>query len=129
ALLGRPLGRGQQHRRSLGHHATGGRAPGRDGVRRHNPVRQRGGGPDRGHDRAAGGACGDVRAAPPACTACTDDNMTGAAIDTTALLKMVYSSLLASVVVAVVFSTALLGAIRASDMRRAGRGITATAYA
>jgi hypothetical protein len=55
--------------------------------------------------------------------------MTRAAIDTTALLKMVYSSLLASVVVAVVFSTALLGAIRASDMRRAGRGITATAYA
>jgi hypothetical protein len=52
-----------------------------------------------------------------------------AAIDTTALLKMVYSSLLASVFVAVVFSTALLGAIRASDSRRAGRGVVATAYA
>ena len=55
--------------------------------------------------------------------------MIRAAIDTTALLKMLYSSLLASLVVAVVFSTALLGAIRASDMRRAGRGVAATAYA
>jgi hypothetical protein len=55
--------------------------------------------------------------------------MTRAAIDTAALLKMVYSSLLASVFVAVVFSTALLGAIRASDSRRAGRGVAATAYA
>jgi hypothetical protein len=55
--------------------------------------------------------------------------MTRAAIDTSALLKMVYSSLLASVLVAVVFSTALLGAIRASDMRREGRGVIATAYA
>jgi Na+/H+-dicarboxylate symporter len=55
--------------------------------------------------------------------------MIPAAIDTTALLKMFYSSLLASLVVAVVFSTALLGAIRASDMRRAGRGGAAVAYA
>jgi hypothetical protein len=55
--------------------------------------------------------------------------MTRAAIDTAALLKMVYSSLLASVFVAVVFSTALLGAIRASDSRRTGRGGAATAYA
>jgi hypothetical protein len=55
--------------------------------------------------------------------------MTRAAIDTAALLKMVYSSLLASVFIAVVFSTALLGAIRASDSRRAGRGVAATAYA
>lgn len=55
--------------------------------------------------------------------------MIRATIDTTALLKMVYSSLLASVFVAVVFSTALLGAIRASDSRRTGRGVAATAYA
>ena len=55
--------------------------------------------------------------------------MTRAAIDTTALLKMVYSSLLASVFVAIVFSTGLLGAIKASDSRRAGRGVAATAYA
>jgi Na+/H+-dicarboxylate symporter len=55
--------------------------------------------------------------------------MIRATIDTTALLKMLYSSLLASLVVAVVFSTALLGAIRASDMRRAGRGGAAAAYA
>jgi Na+/H+-dicarboxylate symporter len=55
--------------------------------------------------------------------------MIRATIDTAALLKMLYSSLLASLVVAVVFSTALLGAIRASDMRRAGRGGAAAAYA
>ena len=55
--------------------------------------------------------------------------MTGAEIDTTALLKMLYSSLLASIFVAVVFSTALLGAIRATDMRRSGRGAAAAAYA
>lgn len=55
--------------------------------------------------------------------------MIRATIDTAALLKMLYSSLLASLVVAVVFSTALLGAIRASDMRRAGRGGAAVAYA
>jgi hypothetical protein len=55
--------------------------------------------------------------------------MTRAAIDTTALLKMVYSSLLASVFVAVVFSTGLLGAIKASDSRRAGRSGAAAAYA
>lgn len=55
--------------------------------------------------------------------------MIRATIDAAALLKMLYSSLLASLLVAVVFSTALLGAIRASDMRRAGRGGAATAYA
>jgi uncharacterized membrane protein YidH (DUF202 family) len=55
--------------------------------------------------------------------------MIRATIDTAALLKMLYSSLAASLLVAVVFSTALLGAIRASDMRRAGRGGAATAYA
>ena len=55
--------------------------------------------------------------------------MIRATIDTTALLKMVYSSLLASVFVAIVFSTGLLGAIKASDSRRAGRGGPAAAYA
>ena len=55
--------------------------------------------------------------------------MTRAVIDITALLKMLYSSLLASIFVAIVFSTALLGAVRASDMRRAGRGGLAAAYA
>ena len=42
---------------------------------------------------------------------------------------MVYSSLLASVFVAIVFSTGLLGAIKASDSRREGRGVAAAAYA
>jgi hypothetical protein len=55
--------------------------------------------------------------------------MTRAAIDTAALLKMVYSSLLASITIAVVFATAILGAIRASEMRRAHRGVAAVAYA
>jgi hypothetical protein len=54
--------------------------------------------------------------------------MTGALIDTGALLKMLYSSLLAGVSVAVIFSIALLGAIRSSDMRRANRSGAAAAY-
>ena len=51
------------------------------------------------------------------------------AIDVGALLKMVYASLAAGVGVAVVFSIAILGATRSSDMRRSGRGGAATAYA
>ncbi len=51
------------------------------------------------------------------------------AIDFGALLKMFYSSLLAGVGVAVVFSLAIMGATRSSDMRRVGRGGAATAYA
>jgi hypothetical protein len=54
--------------------------------------------------------------------------MTRAAIDTTALVKMVYTSLLASIAVAVIFSVALLGAIRATDNRRAHRNAAAIAY-
>ena len=45
------------------------------------------------------------------------------------LLKMFYSALAAGVGVAIVFSLAILGAVRASDMRRSGRGTAATAYA
>jgi len=55
--------------------------------------------------------------------------MIRAAIDTNALLKMVYSSILASVTIAVVFATAILGAIRASEMRRAHRSVATVAYA
>jgi hypothetical protein len=49
-------------------------------------------------------------------------------IDTDALLKMAYSSLIAGVAVAVIFSVAILGATRSGDMRRAGRGGAAAAY-
>jgi Na+/H+-dicarboxylate symporter len=54
--------------------------------------------------------------------------MTQAAIDTAALLKMIYSSLLASIAIAVIFATTVLGAIRATDMRRANRNGAAAAY-
>jgi Na+/H+-dicarboxylate symporter len=54
--------------------------------------------------------------------------VTQAAIDTAALLKMLYSSLLASIAIAVIFSTVVLGAIRATDMRRANRNAAAAAY-
>ena len=54
--------------------------------------------------------------------------MSRAAIDTTALLKMLYTSLSACIGIAVIFSTALLGAIRAADMRRANRTGAAVAY-
>jgi hypothetical protein len=55
--------------------------------------------------------------------------MTRAAIDGGALLRMLYSSLLASIGVATVFATAILGAVRATDMRRANRNAAAMAYA
>ncbi len=50
-------------------------------------------------------------------------------IDTGALLKLLYSSLAAGVSVSVVFSLAILGATRSSDMRRSGRSAAASAYA
>jgi hypothetical protein len=55
--------------------------------------------------------------------------MIHAAIDSGALLKMLYSSAIAGVTVTVVFSLAILGATRSSEMRRAGRTGAATAYA
>lgn len=55
--------------------------------------------------------------------------MIAALIDTTALLKMMYASLLAGVGVAVVFSLAVLGVTRSNEMRRAHRCTAATAYA
>ena len=51
-----------------------------------------------------------------------------AMIDTHALLKVLYSSLIAGVSIAIVFSLAILGATRASDMRRAGRDGASAAY-
>jgi hypothetical protein len=50
-------------------------------------------------------------------------------LDIHALLKMLYSSLAAGVGVAVVFSVAVLGVIRAADMRRSDRALAAAAYA
>jgi Na+/H+-dicarboxylate symporter len=45
------------------------------------------------------------------------------------LLKMVYSSLIAGLSVAVVFSVAVFGVIRSSDMRRANRAGASARYA
>jgi hypothetical protein len=50
-------------------------------------------------------------------------------INSGALLKVFYASFLAGVSVAVVFSIAILGATRSSDMRRVGRPTAAAAYA
>jgi hypothetical protein len=50
-------------------------------------------------------------------------------LGTAALLKMIYSSLIAGVSVAVVFSVAIFGIIRASDMRRASRAGASARYA
>jgi hypothetical protein len=46
-----------------------------------------------------------------------------------ALLKLVYSSLIAGLSVAVVFSIAVFGVIRSSDMRRANRIGASARYA
>lgn len=54
--------------------------------------------------------------------------MTAAAISVSSLFKVLYASLAAGVGVAIVFSVAILGATRASDMRRCGRSGAATAY-
>jgi hypothetical protein len=54
--------------------------------------------------------------------------MISAAIDAGALAKMLYTSLLACIGVAVIFSFALFGAIRAFDMRRSHRSVAAAAY-
>jgi hypothetical protein len=45
------------------------------------------------------------------------------------LLKMIYSSLIAGLSVAVVFSIAIFGVIRSSDMRRANRAGASARYA
>jgi hypothetical protein len=46
-----------------------------------------------------------------------------------ALLRMTYSSLLASIAVAIVFSLVIYGAVRSSELRRAHRGSLGTALA
>ena len=48
---------------------------------------------------------------------------------TAPLLKMIYSSLIAGVSVALVFSIAVFGIIRSSDMRRANRGGASARFA
>lgn len=55
--------------------------------------------------------------------------MTAIVLASSALLRMFYSSLLAGIGVPVVFSFAVYGAVRSSDMRRAGRGNAAVAFA
>lgn len=48
---------------------------------------------------------------------------------TAALLKMIYWSLIAGIGVAVVFSVAIFGVIRSSDMRRGNRAGASARYA
>jgi hypothetical protein len=52
-----------------------------------------------------------------------------AGTDGSALLKLVYTSVIAGLAGAVVFSLAVYGATRAGDMRRAGRPDRASGYA
>jgi hypothetical protein len=55
--------------------------------------------------------------------------MMAVVINTHALVKMLYSSVVAGVGVAVVFSIAILGTTRSSEMRRAHRTAAAATYA
>ncbi len=55
--------------------------------------------------------------------------MIPATIDVGALFKMLYSALAAGISVALIFSIVILGSVRSIDMRRAGRGSAAAAYA
>ena len=54
--------------------------------------------------------------------------MIAAAINTHALFKMAYSSVLAGVGVTVIFSIAILGVVRSSEMRHEHRTAAAIAY-
>jgi uncharacterized membrane protein len=54
--------------------------------------------------------------------------MIAALIDTGALAKVAYASLLAGIGIAIVFSLAIYGATRSSDMRREERRGVASAY-
>jgi hypothetical protein len=54
--------------------------------------------------------------------------MTIATIDSSALLKMFYSSLIAGVGVSVVFSLGILAAVRSGEMRREHRTNAAVGY-
>ncbi len=49
-------------------------------------------------------------------------------VDTGALLRLLYTSLLAGVGVTVIFALAVYGATRAADMRRAHRSSAAAVY-
>jgi hypothetical protein len=54
--------------------------------------------------------------------------MTSAAIASSALLKMLYSSLIAGIGISLVFSVAILAAVRSTEMRRSHRTNAAVAY-
>jgi hypothetical protein len=54
---------------------------------------------------------------------------TATVVDTHLLLRMVYTSLVAGVGVSLVFSIAVLGVVRAGDMRREQRSAAAASYA
>jgi uncharacterized protein (DUF2062 family) len=55
--------------------------------------------------------------------------MSAAAIASNALLKMLYSSLIAGVGISLVFSVAILAGVRSSERRRDHRSNAAIAYA
>lgn len=50
-------------------------------------------------------------------------------VDTEALLKVILGSLIAGLSVTVAFALLIRGAARSNEMRAAGRGVAATAYA
>ena len=54
--------------------------------------------------------------------------MSPAAVDTKALVQLIWVAPLAALIVALTFSLVIHGVARASDSRRAGRGGLATAY-
>ena len=53
----------------------------------------------------------------------------GTIVDTGALLKVIAASLIAGVGVTAAFSLAIAGAVRSSDLRRAGRPLVAGLFA
>src|SRR5207302_11422947 len=73
---------------------------------------------DHRNRRAARSANCSVREARAAGYPGTDHTMTSAAIESSALLKMLYSSLIAGIGISLVFSIAIFGAVRSGEKRR-----------
>jgi hypothetical protein len=55
--------------------------------------------------------------------------ITAAVVNTHLLVRMLYTSLVAGIGVSLVFSVAVLGMVRAGDMRREQRPVAAASYA
>ena len=127
AAVGRTLGRGRQHRRRLGPDPACRGADRGARVRRQLAVRRqrrRPAGHHPGHDRRD-----RRRLRPPRPGPARAGRGMNAAIDSGALLELLWVAPLAAVAIALCFSLVIVGVTKAGDCRRAERPRAASAYA